>query len=191
MFDIFEQPWTLVGVAILTLFGILTFRSIFPEKKHWWQWLLPVLMAVTAFGTDYLVQTDHEKINSVINTGMKAVKNKDYRIIENIISDNYSDSLHDSKASLIAHCRQKLSQNIVEKSKKTGQLISISGPDATATIFVMITFTKDSYISQNYLSFIHVKVKLYLRKQRDNNWLITRLEVLEINRQQVNWNQIR
>lgn len=191
MFDIFEQPWTLIGTAILVLFGILTFRSIFPEKRHWWQWLLPVSMAAIAFGTDYLVQTDLEKINSVINTGMKAVKNMDYRNIENIISDNYSDSLHDSKANLIAHCRQKLSQNTLEKNKKTGQLISISGPDATATVFVMMTFTKDSYISQNYLSFLQIKARLYLRKQQDDNWLITRLEVLEINRQQVNWNQIR
>ena len=108
MFDIFEQPWTLVGAAILVLFGVLTFRSIFPEKKHWWQWLLPVFMAVTAFSADYIVQTDHEKINSVINTGIKAVENENCRTIETIIAENYNDSFHDSKASLIAHCRQKL-----------------------------------------------------------------------------------
>jgi len=191
MFDIFEQPWTLVGAAILVLFGILTFRSIFPEKRCWWQWLLPVLMAVTAFGTDYLVQTDHEKINSVINTGMKAVENSDYRTIEAIIAENYNDSFHDSKAILIAYCRQKLSQDMVEKNKKTGQLITISGPNANATVFVTMTFTKDSYISQNYLSFLQIKVELYLQKQPNSKWLITRVEVPEINRQRVSWDQIR
>ncbi len=191
MFDIFEQPWTLVGAAILVLFGILTFRSIFPEKRYWWQWLLPVFMAVTAFGTDYLVQTDLEKINSVINAGIKAVENEDYLTIEAVIAENYSDSLHDSKSSLIAHCRQKLSQNMVEKNKKTGQLITISESNATATVFVLITFAKDSYISQNYLSFLQIKAELYLRKQLDNKWLITRVEIREINRQRVDWSQIR
>ncbi len=192
MFDIFEQPWTLVGAAILILFGILTFRSIFPEKRHWWQWLFPIIIVAASFGTDYLIKTDHEKINSVINAGMKAVKNKDYRTIETIVADNYSDSLHNSKASLMTHCRQKLSQNLVEKNKKTGQLITISGRNATAIIFLTMTFTKDSYISQNYLSFLQMKVELYLQKQSDNNeWLITRVEIREINRQQVSWSQTR
>jgi hypothetical protein len=191
MFDIFEQPWTLFGTAILVLFGVLTFRSIFPEKKHWWQWLLPIFMAVTAFGTDYLIQTDLEKINSVIDTGIKAIENEDCHTIEAIIAENYNDSFHDSKASLIAHCRQELLQNTVEKSKKNGQLITISRPNATATVFVMITFTKDSHISQNFLSSLQIKAELYLQKQLNNKWLITRVEVLEINRQRVSWGQIR
>ncbi len=189
--DIFNQPWTLVGASVLILFGVLTFRSIFPDKRYWWQWLLPVIMTVAAFGTDYLVQTDLEKINAIINTGIKAVENEDYRTIEALIAENYGDSYHDSKASLMARCRQELSQNVVEKNKKTGQLITISGPNATATVFVMISFAKDSYISQNFLSFAQMKVDLYFQKQINNKWPITRLEVREINRQQVSWSQIR
>ena len=192
MLDVFDQPWTLIGAAVLVFFGVLTFRSIFPEKNSRWQWLLPLFIIAAAFGTDYLVQTDLEKINSVINTGMKAVKNEDYRTIETIVADNYSDSHHDSKASLITHCRQKLSQNLVEKNKKTGQLITISGRNATAIIFLTMTFAKDSYISQNYLSFLQMKVELYLQKQSYNNeWLITRVEIREINRQPVSWSQTR
>jgi len=58
MFDIFEQPWTLMGAAVLVLFGMLTFRSFCPEKRRWWQLLVPVFLAVAAFGADMLVQTD-------------------------------------------------------------------------------------------------------------------------------------
>lgn len=191
MFDIFEQPWTLIGAAVLVLFAILTLRSVFPEKRRWWQWLFPVIIVAVSLGADSLVQTDLEKITSVINRGMKGIKNADYKTIESIIADDYSDSLHVSKARLITYCRQKLSQNLVEKNKKTGQLITISGPNATAVVFFIITFSKDSYISQNYLSFIQMKVELYLKKQTNNQWLINRAEIREINRQPVSWSQTR
>ena len=49
MFNFFEQPWTLLGMSILVLFGVLTFRSVWAEKRKWWQWLLPVVLAGAAF----------------------------------------------------------------------------------------------------------------------------------------------
>jgi len=191
MWDIFDQPWTLIGTAVLVFFGVMTFRSIFPEKKSRWQWLLPLFITAAAFGTDYLVQTDLEKIDAVINTGMRAVANEDYQTIEALISENYSDSYHNSKGALMAECRQRLSQNMVEKNKKTGQLITISGPDAKAVVFILITFTEDSYVSQNFVSFLQMRIELHLQKQANNEWLINRVEIREINRQSKNWNQIR
>ena len=191
MFDIFEQPWTLVGIAVLVLFGLLTFRSILPEKRRWWQWLLPVFITTMAFGTDYLVKTDREKIVDVINAGIKAVENEDYHAIEVLLTDNYSDSYHNSKESLISHCRRQLSQNLISKSKKTNQLITISGLKATAAVFLFITFEKDSYISQNYKSFLEIQGEVHFQKQPDKKWLITRVEVRKLDRQQVDWNRIR
>jgi len=191
MLDIFDQPWTLIGAAVLVFFGVLTFRSIFPEKKSLWQWLLPLFVIVTAFGADYLVQTDLEKIDAVIHTGMKAVANEDYQTIESIISGNYSDSYHNSKESLMADCRRQLSRNLVERTKKTGQLISISGQKAKAAVFLLITFEKDSYVSQNFVPFIQMKADIHLQKQSDKEWLISRVEIREINRQSTSWNQIR
>ena len=118
MFNIFEQPWTLLVVAILTLPVLLMLRRIFPDKRHWWQWLLPPFLAVAAFGLDLLVQTDLEKINEVINTGIKAVENEDCASIEAIISDNYHDSYHNTKKHLMYHCRARLVEPLVEKNIK-------------------------------------------------------------------------
>jgi hypothetical protein len=192
VFNIFEQPWTLVGVAVIAFFVVLTFRSIFPEKRHWWQFLIPVFLAIAAFGLDSLIRTDLEKINHVINAGVKAVEEEDCNAIEAIIADNYSDSYHSTKIQLIAHCRRQLSKTLVNKNKKTGLLIDISEPNATATLFTIMTFDKNSYISKDYYkSFLLVKAKLYLQKQPDRKWLINRLEVLELDRQPVNWSQIR
>jgi low affinity Fe/Cu permease len=191
MFDIFGQPWTLVGAAILVFFGILTFRSFCLEKRRWWQLIIPVFLAVAAFGADMLVQTDREKINSVINAAIKAVQQEDCSAIEATIDNNYSDSYHSTKQQLLDHCRRELSQSLVEKGKKTGLLIEISDSNATAVLFATIFFNENSYISQNYKSFLLVKAKLSLRKQPDKRWLISRVEILELDRQPTSWGRIR
>lgn len=191
MLNFFEQPWTLTVAAVLALLVILQFRSIFPEKYHWWQLLVPVLLAGAAFGLDALVQTDLEKINVLINTGVKAVQQEDCEAIDRITSNNYSDSYHSTKYQLLAHCRRELPRFLIEKNRKTGLLIDISAPKATATLFMMTTFAQNSYITQNYKSFIMVKAKLYFQKQPDNTWLISRVEVLELDRQPANWSNIR
>jgi hypothetical protein len=191
MLNIFEQPWTLLAAAVLALFGILTFRSIFPEKRYWWQLPIPLFVAVAGFGIDFLVRTDLEKINAIIDVGIKAVEEENCNAIESIIADNYQDSYHKTKEDLMAHCRMELSAPVVEKNKKSACLVELSPPTAIATLFVLITFDKNSRVSQEYKSFILVKVKLYLQKQRDKSWLITRLEVLEIDRQRVAWQDVR
>ncbi len=126
MFDFFEQPYTLIGAAVLVLFGVLTFRSVLPEKRRWWQLLLPVFVAGTAFGLDMLVQTDLEKINSVINTVIKAIQEEDCNAIEAIIAENYQDSSHNTKRHLMTRCRLKLIPSLVEKNKKTASLVKLS-----------------------------------------------------------------
>jgi low affinity Fe/Cu permease len=191
MFDIFEQPWTLLGVSVIVLPAILTIRSVWPERRRWWQLLIPVAIAIVGFGLDFLVQTDLEKINALIDTGIKAVEEEDCSAIETIIADNYRDSFHNTKEDLLSHCRIQLTPGLVAKNKKSACLVELSPPTATATIFILLTFDKDSYISREYKSFMQVKAKLYLQKQPNKGWLITRAEVLEIDRQSVNWRQIR
>ncbi len=191
MFDFFEQPYTLIGAAVLLLFGILTFRSVVPEKRYWWQLLLPVLVAVAAFALDMLVQTDLEKINSTINTIIKAVEEENCNAIETIIAENYRDSYHDTKMHLLTHCRQRLTPSLVEKNKKTASLVEISPPNAIATLFMLTTFDKNSSISVNYKSFLYSKIELHFQKQDDKTWLINRAEILALDRQPAKWNDIR
>ncbi len=191
MFDFFEQPYTLIGAAVLVLFGILTFRSVLPEKRRWWQLLLPVFVAVAAFGLDMLVQTDLEKINSAINTIIKAVEEEDCNAIEAIIAENYQDSYHDTKRHLMRHCRKRLTPSLVEKNKKRACLVELSPPNATATLFMLTTFDKNSAISVNYKSFLFSKIELRFQKQQDKTWLINRAEILELDKQSAKWNDIR
>ena len=123
---IFEQPWPLLITAGVVLLLVVIFRSVFPQKRRWWQWLLPAVLAVAAFGLDFLVKTDLEKINAVIKTGTKAVEEENPDAIEAIIADNYRDSYHKTKDELMRHCRIVLEEPLVEKSIKRIQSIKLS-----------------------------------------------------------------
>ena len=191
MFDFFEQPYTLIGAAVLVLFGMLTFRSVIPEKRRWWQLLMPALVVAAAFGMDLAVRTDLEKINAVINTCIKAVEEEDCNAIEAIIAEDYRDSYHNTKRDLMRHCRTRLSQPLVEKNKKRACLVQLSPPTATATLFATIIFEKDSYVSVNYKAWLMVEARLSFQEQPDKTWLINRIEILELDRQPTNWSQIR
>ena len=191
MFDFFEQPYTLIGAAVLVLFGMLTFRSVFPEKRRGWQLLAPLLLVAVAFGLDAIVQTDLEKINAVIDKGIKAVKEEDFRAVESILSDRYSDSYHRSKQQLLDHFKRVLSEPLIANHKQTGRLVDIKGSQASVVLFTTVVFEKNSRIAQNYTSFLMTKTKLTLQKQPDGKWLISRIEVLELNRQPANWGHIQ
>ncbi len=190
MFDIFEQPWTLLIVAILVLLVMLMLRRILPEKRHWGQWLLPAFLAVAAFGFDLLIKTDLEKINAVINTGIKAVEEENPDAIEAIISDNYHDSYHNTKKDLMEHCRRRLSGPLVAKNKKRPPIIEISPLKATVTLTVIIHFDKQSHVYQD-IRLMWAKVKLDLQKGQDERWLINRAEVLELNRHPAKWRDLK
>jgi hypothetical protein len=191
MFNFFEQPYTLICTAVLVLFGMLTFRSVFPEKRHWWQLLVPVLVAASACGLDLLVQTDREKINAVIDTGINAIETEDFSTIRAIISENYSDSHHNTKELLLVHSRRAMSQHLLEKTKNSGVLlVELSERDATLIVFMRATFDKNSYIAENYKPSVQIKVRLNVQKQPDGGWLISRIELLTLDRQPINWSQI-
>jgi hypothetical protein len=189
MFDIFEQPWTLLGISVIVFFVVLTIRSVFPEKQHWWQWAIPAAIAVAAFGLDFLVTTNLEKIHSLIKTAIKAVEQEDCLAIENIIADDYRDSRHRSKEALMAHCRAELTPPCVEENRKLAVLVELSPPEATATLSLLIKFDRDSRVTREYKRYALIKTKLYLQKQPNKKWLINQVEILEIDKMPFSWEE--
>jgi len=190
MWNIFEQPWLLLITAALVLIVLLIIRAVLPEKRHWWQWLVPVLIAAAAFGLDFLVKTDIEKIREVIKTASKAVEEENPAAIEPLISPNYRDSYHRSKTRLISHCRARLAEPLVEKNITRIPEINIQNSNATAVFTVRIVFDKQSYVYQEFKQLMLIKLQAQLQKQADGEWLISRSEILTIDRQPANWRRI-
>ncbi len=195
MFNFFEHPWGLISIAIITILVLFVFQSMYPEKFRRWLWLLPALLVLAAFGLDFLVETNLEKINAVIDSGVLAVENEDPASIEPIIADNYSDSYHSTKSVLISHCRVALAGPLIEKNIKRIVSIDIQPPNATVIFTVRILFDKQSYVYQGFKQQILTEVQANLQIQPDNQWLINRVELLKIdfhpakwkNTEQVNW----
>ena len=190
MFNFYEQPWTMVGFAIIALFIILTYRSVFPEKKRAWQLLIPLLIVLAGFGIDRAVTTDKEKINAIIVSGIKAVKAENFNAIDSYISDDYRDSFHKSKQQLIDHVQGKLHMNEVEKAKKTNIVILVNGNTAKVNLFMKIVLNPNSEIKQEYnISVVPMKIDLTFIKQ-NNKWLINSIELRSVNLQPVRWSEV-
>ncbi|MDD5327712.1 MAG: hypothetical protein PHY02_07860 [Phycisphaerae bacterium] len=186
MFNPFEQPWGLLIAAVVVLLILLIFR----HSIKWWLWLLPAIMVIAAFGFDFLVETDREKIDAVINTAVLAVENENPDAIESIIADNYRDSYHMTKDVFMSYCRAMLCEPIIEKNIKRIVSMDIQPSKATAIFTVRILFDKDSYVYQSLKSQMLTKVQLDLQKEPRGQWLINRLELLAINLQPVNWRSV-
>lgn len=192
MFDFFEQPYTLMGGAVLVLFGVLTFRSVLPEKRRWWQWLLPVALAGSAFALDALVETDREQIDAVIDVGIEAFAARDIAGIERIISPNYKDSIRGSKERLLYYCRQALTQNqIVQARKKGVRLTNLSESSAAANVFIQMIFDENSYFAENYKPSAQIRIDVTFEKRPGAGWLVRCVELRAIDGQACNWRQIR
>ncbi len=187
MWDFFEQPWTLLGAAVIVLLVVLTVRSVWPEKRRWWQWLLPAGVAALAFGLDGAVATDFEKINGMVKAGIRAAEQEDCAAIARLLSPDYSDSHHKSKEAIINRCRSRLVPPAIEKVRKIASDIKIAAPEAVATFTLIMQFDKDSFWAQNYKPAAMVTVQFYLRKQPDKTWLVRRAEVIEVDKMPVNW----
>lgn len=191
MWNFFEQPWTLVGAAILVLFGVLTFRSVWDEKRRWWQWLLPLGVVALAFGLDYVVATDREKIHSVVRAGIEAAEQEDCVAIARLIAEDYEDSYHNSKRALLARCQSRLEPPAVEKIRRIDMLLEISERTAVATFTMWVSFEEHSYWARNYKPNALVKMQFYLQKQPDGTWLVNRAEVKEVDKMAVHWGVAR
>lgn len=192
MWNIFEQPWTLVGLAIVVLLGVLTFRSVWYEKRATWQWLLPAGVALLGFGLDFLVATDLEKIQGMMKTAMRAAEQEDIATLGRLIAEDYADSVHADKRALMDQCQSRLVSPAVEQVKKIATVFEIAAPQATVTLTVSVRLEKESYWVRTYgLAAALVKAQFWLHKQPDGNWQVTRIEIEEVNKMPASWGMAR
>ena len=179
-----------LGLAIVTLLTFQIIHIIQNYERHRWQWFLPIALAVAAFGLDFIVKTDLERINKLISVARKAAEQEDFDAIAALISPDYSDSFHNTKDGLMSHCRRLMSEPLIETTKKMGMWIDISSPKAEVTFTSIIHFEKQSHVYKNYRPFVTFKIRLHLQKERDKRWLIHRTEVLEISGQPFKWQDL-
>jgi hypothetical protein len=235
MFNVLEQPWTLIAVSIIFYFVLqivrqfetnwwisglliilfilalslnrfygafapknkfvvplaililliyeasLIIRAILMDKKLWWLWIMPMAIAIIGVGLDALVKTNMEMIRTVIYTAAKAVEDENPAQIETIIAENYSDSTHRSKDSLMSRCRTILSGPMAEKIIPRIASITVQSPTAKIVCTSQISFDSRSYVSQYYMQGMLITTEIELQKQVNNQWFISSVEIIQIN----------
>lgn len=176
--------------AAAALFIFLIISEIRIDKRYWWQWFIPILIAFAGFGLDRLVETDIEKIKTLLKTASKAIESEDCSALSELIAPNYRDSYHNSKRELMNYCNSIMSQPLITDNTKLHQRIREDSPKATVTLTTRMYFEKQSFAYQ-YRPSILIKMKFDLQKQPDKNWLINCAEILQIDMQSVNWNYVK
>ena len=190
MYNCFEHPWLGLVAAFIGLVAVYLFRSSFPEKRKWWQLLLPVMIVVGAFGLDHFVKTDPEKINNVIETGLQATINKDIKAIDPLFAANYSDRFHPRKDAIMGTVKYLLAGHNFERAVMTYHDILVEGKNATADVLIRVHLNEyGSDIPAP--SIVYAKLRLIFSKKPDSLWAIKSTDLVEINKRPVNWNRVR
>jgi len=190
MCNIFEKPWTLLIVAVVVLLIIYIIRVFKPEKRQWWHLFIPIMIVISAFAIDILVETDRENINNIIKSCIKASRNEDADTIETFIASDYHDSLHQSKQEIMIYCRAIFSEPAVERFVKLNQSIELSSSNATVLIKGFLFFDKESRFYKELKPAMAVKLELGLKKYSNKKWHINRVEILEIDNQTIDWDSL-
>jgi hypothetical protein len=188
MTNVFEGPWLLLIVAGVIFFGVFIFRDLLPMKGRWLFWVIPVFIAGLAIALDYFVQTDNEKVYSVIKKAVNAVEREDVNALSPLISEDYQDSLNRSKGELLLNCRQRLSEPIIEKNVLRIVSLKVTGDVANAIFTVRTVFDPRGPIYGTIQQMVF-KFEANFRKQGDD-WFFTRVELLEIDMHPADWHHI-
>jgi len=191
MFNIYEQPWTLLSLAGILLLAVWGYRSVAVDKQYWWQFLIPLIAAAAGFGLDYSVQTDLEQIKDLLQRASKAVEREDAKALGELISEDYQDSCHRSKSRLIAHCENELAKPLIKKSITRVIAIEIDLPKAEVLFTTRLVFDENSPVYRNYINIMLVKLRMELKKNPQKGWLISSAEIKEVNHQPAGWGNTR
>ena len=190
--SIAENPIVLLIVAFLILCLVGTIRAVFPDKPRTWLFLLPLGLALVGVGLDFFIQTDQEKIRSVLKATMKALENEDIKGLGTFIASDYQDSVHNSKTHLLQHAENGLERSPLAKANISSISIpKIEGSETKAFITTYLTFTPESFIAQHYKPLVIVVAEFRLHKQSNGHWLISRIEITEVDKQSIKWQHVQ
>lgn len=188
MWNVYQYPWLLLLAAFCAFLIIGTFRCVFPDKLRLCQWVVPLIIAGIGLGLDYCVQTDLEKVRTVLATLLESAQIEDVNGIVPLIAEDYQDSYHASKSHLINHLYRRLANPVFEKVTRLSRSIDpIEGSHTAALLNLTCVFDPNSDVARAYRSALFAEVKFNLTRQSDGDWKISRVELLEVDKQPLAW----
>ena len=191
MWNVFEQPWTLLLAAGIVFLAVMTFRAVCPDRQRLWQLAIPIVMVLAAFALDLAVATDAEKIHALVRDTVKAARSRDIPALERLLAEDYRDSCHPDKRHLIDHARLALAGSPLAAAKLISfDLERLEPPNASVVLSLIATFDPNSLVAQIYKPSLFAGLRFSLARQADRRWLITAIELVEVDKQPFTWRQV-
>ena len=186
-YNIFQSPLLIVIASMFVWIVVSIIRLTVPEKGRKWHMLIPLVMLICAFGIDYLVQTDHEKLDSVIDEAIAAAVTCDIAAIEALLADDYADSVHRSKAAVVSAARRQLREAIIEKIKKINCLITVNNSSAIINIEAIVHLLGHNQYAA-ITSIVPIKMEVACTKVPNGIWRVSSADITAINNSSATWN---
>ena len=188
MWNIYEEPWLLLIVSGVVLLGTIVYRGFWPQRRKWWHWGFFVIIAAAAFGIDFFVQTDAEKVKGAIAKVVKAAQNEDVNAMGRLLAEDYHDSFNGSKEALMNRLRSQLDGPVIEKNVLRFITLDVNTPNARSVFTVRVVFDPKGPV-YDYRQQMILKLEATLIKRGDL-WFIRDFELLEMDLQPVDWKNI-
>lgn len=186
MWNVFEDPWLLLIVGIVTLIIGVWVRNNVSEKNGLLAIILGVLIVAAGFGLDYLVKTDYEQVRGIILTCRDAAVARDARTIEPLISQRYKDVIHPNKAVFMEDINGIFRSAAISKVRFQELTVNIFQGTAQAKLDMAVFLDpKSSYAAAGGLFFAEMTVGF--QKEAGGIWRITNAEVVSINNDRTDW----
>jgi hypothetical protein len=188
MWNVFDQPWALLAAAGVSFLVIMTYRAALPDRVRPWQFGVPVVLLALAFGLDWVVTTDGEKIRDLVTTAEMAGQTGDLATLERLVAEDYHDSYHKDKRQLLDRARVALTASPLRAVKEISfDPTDPQPPLASVGLIVVATFQQNSVVAAAYKPSMIVKLDFQLAEQPDSRWLIRSIELVEVDKQPVSW----
>lgn len=186
MLKIFDQPWTLAAIGAWLILAVWIAARFWPLKFTRKHLLIGPALIVLALALDYIVVTDKEKIETIMDTVVQATQAEQAEDIIKFIAPEYRDSFHTSAESFAWFCRQIFSQPQIEKNWITDQRLELAESKSTVWITAVTRLDERNQWTPG-LSVIKTAWRLDFSKQSDKSWLIDTIEFIELSDQEVDW----
>jgi len=189
MWNVFESPWAIIIAAFVIQIILWIAAGFMSAKKRWVVWLVPAVIILLAFGLDYFIKTDSEKINNALAGIVKAGETENCPAIATFLSADYRDSLNMSKEDFMRSCKRWLDKPFIDKAVERRVSLEHDGSSASAVYTVRVLFADDSFVAREYKKLVFSEIRFELKKN-GAKWLISRIELLKLDNQPAQWGSV-
>ncbi|MFI4913054.1 MAG: hypothetical protein ACIAQZ_15450 [Sedimentisphaeraceae bacterium JB056] len=175
----FESPWILIITAVALFCAITLFRNIMPDKKRWWQMLIPLIVLAAAFGIDYFVQTDREQIEARIVQARDAVLNRQPQVVISMIDQDYDGQHRYDRRIITQKCQEYFGRPFAEKIRINYNEITVNGNEATSELNTTVHFDDASQAGEYFeLAIIEAEIGFI---KRNDEWMVKSVVIEKVN----------